>query len=651
MYIFVYKYCQHIPHETSLHKMQFIWWRGAPQDVYKFGSHRDNQSLPRFLQVTGDCCGIWLLFHSVELLLLSTNNGEILLVCPSLERAREVEVENKTKRQLISELEELRQRIGELDKSEIKRKRAEESLRAGTALLRTAIDNLPFDFFVIGTNGYYVMQNSTCRERWGDLIGKRPEDVGVDDDVLALWRNNNRRALAGEVVRGEIEFPVEGQQTSSYNIIAPIRDGDQIQGILGINIDITERKLAEEALRESEQRYSSLFKNNHSVMLLIDPESGDIVDANPAACSFYGWSQEELTSKKITDINMLSNEQVFQEMKRAKSGQRQHFLFRHRLASDDVRDVEVFSGPIMLHGKPLLYSIIHDISERKRAEEALREEKEKYRILVEESPLGVSIIDEEGHYKYINPKFVEIFGYGLEDIPTGREWFRKAYPNEKYRREAISSWIADLKTSKRGEARPREFVVRCKDDSEKVIYFRPATMANGNQFVIYEDITDRNHSEEALRKSEAELLEKSHHLEEVNAALKVLLKQRDDDKVELEESLLTNVEALILPYVEKLKKSQLEPHQTTLVSILESHLRDIVSPFTTKLSSRFLNLTPTEIQVASLIRVGKTNKEIADLLYLSVNTIRSHRFHIRSKLDLRNTKINLRTYLRSLENE
>ena len=562
-----------------------------------------------------------------------------------------MKVENKTKRQLISELEELRQRIGELDKSETERKRAEAALREGTALLRTATDNLPFDFFVICPNGYYVMQNSTCRERWGDMIGKRPEDVSVDDDVLALWRNNNRRAFAGEIVQGEVEFPVEGQQKFYYNIIAPIHDGDQIQGILGINIDITERKLAEEALRESEQRYSSLFKNNHSVMLLIDPVSADIVDANPAACSFYGWTQEELTSMKITDINMLSNEQVFQEIQRAKSEKRMHFFFRHRLASEDVRDVEVYSGPIRLHGKELLYSIIHDISKRKRAEEALRKEEEKYRILVEESPLGVSIIDEEGHYKYINPKFVEIFGYDLEDIPTGREWFKKAYPDEEYRKEAISGWIADLKKSKRGETRPRALVVRCKDDSEKIIYFRPVTMASGDQFVIYEDITDSKRSEEALRKSEAELLKKSRHLEEANAALKVLLKRREDDKAELEENLLVNVKELVLPNLEKLKRSQREPHQTILVSILESHIRDIVSPFTNKLSSRFLNLTPTEIQVANLIREGQTNKEIADLLYLSVNTIRSHRFRIRSKLDLTNKKINLRTFLRSLQNE
>ena len=154
----------------------------------------------------------------------------------------------------------------------------------------------------------------------------------------------------------------------------PILDADgHLVGFSGIDRDITKRKEMEEALRDSEQRYSSLFKNNHSVMLLIDSENADIVDANPAACSFYGWGHEELTSRKITDINTLTQEQVFQEMQLARSEQRRHFYFRHRLASGEIRDVEVYSGPITVYGRQLLYSIVYDITERIQAE-ADREE-------------------------------------------------------------------------------------------------------------------------------------------------------------------------------------------------------------------------------------------------------------------------------------
>ena len=127
------------------------------------------------------------------------------------------------------------------------------------------------------------------------------------------------------------------------------------------------------------------------------------------------------------------------------------------------------------------------------------------------------------------------------------------------------------------------------------------------------------------------------------------MKQRENDKADLEERLLANVKELVLPYVEKLKNSRLHFDQMTLVGILESNMKEIVSPFVTKLSSRFLNLTPTEIQVASLIKDGKTSKEIAALLNASENTVRTHRFHIRSKLGIKNRKINFRSYLQSLQ--
>ena len=145
----------------------------------------------------------------------------------------------------------------------------------------------------------------------------------------------------------------------------------------------------EETLRDSEERYRSLFKNNHSIMLLIDPESGNIVDANPAAIAFYGWSYQELTRKKITDINTLTSDEVFQEMKRAKKEKRQQFFFRHRLAGGGIRDVEVYTGPIPVEGRKLLYSIIHDISERKRAETALQDSHDKMARLKKMESLGL----------------------------------------------------------------------------------------------------------------------------------------------------------------------------------------------------------------------------------------------------------------------
>jgi PAS domain S-box-containing protein len=146
--------------------------------------------------------------------------------------------------------------------------------------------------------------------------------------------------------------------------------------------DITEYIQADAKLRESEQRYRRMFNNHHAVMLLINPDSGQIVDANTAACAFYGYSHAEMIASSITDINILSQEQFVQAMQKVKSEELRHLFFKHHLKSGEIRDVVVFSGPIEIEGQNLLYSIIHDITERRQAEEALRESERKFKNIV-----------------------------------------------------------------------------------------------------------------------------------------------------------------------------------------------------------------------------------------------------------------------------
>lgn len=136
-----------------------------------------------------------------------------------------------------------------------------------------------------------------------------------------------------------------------------------------------QRKLAKAnaIMTEREGRYRSIFESIKAPELLIDPSDGRIVDANQAAVLFYGWSREVLTRKKIMEINTLTPEEIAQEMARAKSQERDHFFFKHRLASGVMRDVEVYSGPITIGEKQLLYSIIHDVTDRREAESKLQQ--------------------------------------------------------------------------------------------------------------------------------------------------------------------------------------------------------------------------------------------------------------------------------------
>ena len=146
--------------------------------------------------------------------------------------------------------------------------------------------------------------------------------------------------------------------------------------------------------------------------------------------------------------------------------------------------------------------VFEDVTERKQAEEELHNEKEKFRVLVEGSPLGIMLIDSGGHYRYLNPKFTEIFGYSLEDISTGKEWFRKAFPDKENWHEIISMRRDDLKTVPFGARRSRTVTVTCKDGMEKVVKFRSVTTANGDHIMTCEDITEAKLMETKLQQAQ-----------------------------------------------------------------------------------------------------------------------------------------------------
>jgi DNA-binding CsgD family transcriptional regulator len=142
-----------------------------------------------------------------------------------------------------------------------------------------------------------------------------------------------------------------------------------------------------------------------------------------------------------------------------------------------------------------------------------------------------------------------------------------------------------------------------------------------------------------------ELKSKTESLVEVNSALNVLLKRVEEGRIELEEKILSNIRELVLPYIDRLKKTQLSDHQASYLIVIETNLDNIASSFLYHLKMRYLNLTHREVQVASLVKEGKSNKEIAELLNIAIKTVLFHRNSLRNKLGLKTQKANLRAHL------
>jgi PAS domain S-box-containing protein len=337
--------------------------------------------------------------------------------------------------------------------------------------------------------------------------------------------------------------------------------------------------------------------------------------------------------------------------------------------------------------KARLYADVRrELAERKRTEETLRGSQERYRLLLESSPDPIVVYTMEGKATYVNPAFEQTFGFSSKDVfgksidfvpqenwPETREAIENMLSGKKIhlfetRRLTKAGRVLDVQISSTlyhdqdgkpvgnivilrdvsAQKKAEKVLKEYQDHLEELVEERTAELAKTNK-QLEQEIEERKRAEESLRKREVELKAQSLHLAEVNTALKVLLKQREEDKKELGENVLLNVKELITPYVARLKKSRLNTNQKTLVDIMESNLENIISPFISKLSSRYFNLTPMEIKVANLVKEGKTNKEIAELLCLSKNTILFHRYNIRSKLRLKNKKINLQSHLLSFD--
>ncbi len=417
------------------------------------------------------------------------------------------------------------------------RKRTEEELAKSTAILQAAIECLPFDFFAIGADGRYLMENAVCRAHWGRLVGKTPEEMTPDEDVRKTWLDNNRRAFAGQKVEGETKVTIRSEERIVYQVITPIRDETHSYGVLGVNIDITERKRAEEALRKAhdelerrvEERTAELSAANEQLRIFqmfleasgqgfgMADLDGYITYWNPTLCRLFGedkpehvvgkhvsaYYPKEYVEKRINEILpavMRDGHWQGELLVYSRQGKATPILQNAFLIRDDK-------------GNPVrLAAAISDITERKLAEAALQTSEQKYRQLVETTGTGYLILDGEGRVIDANAEYLRICGrHALEDA-LGRtvvEWTapydvdRNAKEVEKCYRKGLVRQLEIDYVHPDGKIVPIDINATCLDTED------------GRRIVcLCRDITERRQAQAALereRRTLEHMLQASDH--------------------------------------------------------------------------------------------------------------------------------------------
>lgn len=512
--------------------------------------------------------------------------------------------------------------------------------------------------------------------------GRKVQQLRFFKDGLELAAENlpmqHATSHGVDVLNEELDVLLPcGRRVTLLGSASPLReDGGSVSGCIAVFMDITERKLVKGDLRKSEEWFRELAEKSHEVFWVRTPD--EILYISPAYEEIWGVSLKSLYEDPSSFFAPVHPEDRERTIKSFHDDLEDvaYVSEEFRILRPDGEIRWVWARSFLIREEGILLrttGLAEDITVRKEAEELLCIEKdlalrlgssasftEALELLLEACLKighldcgGIYLVEpEDGALKLVchqglTSDFVDQISL-YEPTSPQCQFVMKGKPG--YWSKPLGIFEMDRLLDKEGLTALSAIPVR--SDGEVVALLNVSSHTRGeiplSVRIALENIAGQiGHIISRVRLGET-IKAQSERLEETNAALRVLLRQREHDRAELEESVLDNVKHLVLPYLDKLKRSRLADDQRQLFELLESHLREIISPFVRKISAPLLGLTPTEIRVAELIRQGRTSKEIADLLVTSERAVIFHRQGIRRKLGLIGKHLNLQSYLATL---
>lgn len=395
------------------------------------------------------------------------------------------------------------------------RKRTEEILRKSEAKYHNLFDSITDAIVIIEINeneelGAILEINNRAASLLGytkeELMNLSPYTLEADLSTEKLFVRKENLVKYG-AYNFEASFIHKDGHKIPMEVNATVVMYNNKTAVMNFARDISERKETEQKLAESEAQFRVMFNEHSAVMLQVDPESGKILDANISAVKFYGYPAGVLTTLTVHDLNTLSPEKVDEFRKKIVNGTLNYLVFKHKLANGKIRDVEVYSKQVKAGGKPILFSIIHDITERKQAEIALLESEQNLTTLINSTPDIICFKDGEGRWLKANDGILSLYELIGVDYYNKTEWELADFTHPVYQDGFKTCGETDAVAWKYGvQSRSEEVILRSNGERRtydiiKIPIFNP----DGSRkalVVLGRDISERKIIENELKQSE-----------------------------------------------------------------------------------------------------------------------------------------------------